>query len=128
MKHHPPYLPARALGIEAWERAELIALWPKLLDGSVMVDMSRAASDCGSVCCIGGHVALAHGISVLGTRRYVQAQVQHGGPLAALYFPDLTVTQRHPGWRASGPQAAEAVLGFLTTGAPDWDSVMQRIP
>ncbi len=128
MKHHPPYLPTRALGIEDWEREELIALWPKLLDGTARLDMRQAAADCGSVGCIGGHIALAHGISVLGARRYVQDQVQRTGPLAALFFPDLTVTQRHPGWRASGPQAAAAVLGFLTTAAPDWDGVMQHLP
>lgn len=128
MKHHPPYLPARALGIEDWEREELIAIWPKLLDGTATLDMRQAVSDCGSVGCIGGHIALAHGISVLGARRYVQDQVQRTGPLAALFFPDLTVTQRHPGWRASGPQAAEAVLGFLTTGVPNWDTVMRHVP
>jgi hypothetical protein len=124
MKHHPPYLPARMLGIDEWERDALIALWPKLLEGTAILDMRQAASDCGSVGCIGGHIALAHGISVLGARRYVQDQVQRSGPLAALYFPDLTVTQTHPGWRASAAQAAEVILGFLTTGSADWNKVM----
>lgn len=127
MKHQQPYLPAKALGIEDWEREELIALWPKLLDGTVALDMRQAASDCGSVGCIGGHIALAHGISVLGARRYVQEQAQKAGPLATLYFPDLTVTHRHPGWTASGAQAAQAVVNFLTTGRPAWDAVMRGL-
>jgi hypothetical protein len=124
MKHHQPYLPAEALGIEDWEREELIALWSTLAADAAVLDMSQAASDCGSVCCIGGHIALAHGISVCGARRYVQAQAQAGGPLAALFFPDLTVNHQHPGWRASGAEAAHAILNFLTTGAPDWNRVM----
>ena len=41
MKHHEPYLPARALGIEEWERDELIALASKLLDESIALDMMR---------------------------------------------------------------------------------------
>jgi hypothetical protein len=126
MKHHTPYLPARMLGIEDWEREELINLWPKLLDGTALLDMRQAASDCGSVGCIGGHIALAHGISVHGARRYVQDQAQRNGALAALFFPDPTGTQRHFGWRANGRQAAEAILGFLTTGVPDWDKVMHE--
>ncbi len=69
MKHHEPYLPATALGIEGWEREELIALVPKLLSSAILLDMTRAASDCGPAGCIGGHVALAHGISIEGARR-----------------------------------------------------------
>jgi hypothetical protein len=126
MKHHEPYLPARALGIEEWERDELIALASKLLDESIALDMMRAASECGSVCCIGGHMALAHGISVCGARRYVQNQAQTNGPMAALFFPDLTVNYSHPGWRASATEAARAIVNFLTTGAPDWDGVMRK--
>jgi hypothetical protein len=125
MKHHQPYLPARALGIEDWERDELVALWPKLMAEAAPIDMRQAASDCGAVCCIGGHIALSHGISVLGARRYVQAQAQDGGSLCALFFPDLTINQQHPGWRAKAPQAARAILNFLTTGKPDWNGVMR---
>ncbi|WOJ91386.1 hypothetical protein RZS28_09075 [Methylocapsa polymorpha] len=125
MKHHEPYLPAEALGIEDWEREELIALWSKLEAEAAVLDMNQAASDCGSVCCIGGHIALSHGVSVRGARRYVQGHAQAGGPLAALFFPDLTVNHQHPGWRARGPEAAQAVLNFLTTGAPDWSGVMR---
>ncbi len=124
MKHHEPYLSAFALGVEEWERAELIALASKLLEGSIVLDMTRAASDCGSAGCIGGHMALAHGISVQGARRYVQRQAQTGEPLSGLFFPDLTVNHRHPGWRANAGDAARAILNFLTTGAPDWDGVM----
>ncbi|ACB94448.1 hypothetical protein [Beijerinckia indica] len=120
MRHYAPYLTAEALGIEAWERDELIALWPKLMMEVAPLDMRRAASDGGTICCIGGHIALAHGISVLGARRYVQ----NGGALTPLFFPDLTVNHAHPGWRAKGPQAARAILNFLTTGKPDWDAVM----
>jgi len=126
MKHHEPYLPARALGIEEWERDELIALASKLLNESIALDMMRAASECGSVGCIGGHMALAHGISVRGARRYVQNQAQTNGPMSALFFPDLTVNYRHPGWRASPADAARAIINFLTTGAPDWDVVMRE--
>ncbi len=126
MKHHEPYLPASALGIEEWERHELIALASKLLSESIALDMTRAASDCGSVGCIGGHMALAHGISVRGARRYVQNQAQSDGPLSALFFPDHTINYRHPGWRASAAQAACAIINFLTTGAPDWDGVMRE--
>lgn len=125
MKHHPPYLPAKALGIEDWERDELIALWPKLMEDTVQLDMMRAASDCGSVCCIGGHIALAHGMSVAGARRYVQCQVQTASPIAALFFPDLTVNHQHAGWRSSGAEAALAILDFLTTGDPNWNAVMR---
>ncbi|WP_026607630.1 hypothetical protein [Methylocapsa acidiphila] len=124
MKHHEPYLPAEALGVEDWEREELIALCSKLMAEAAALDMNQAASDCGSVGCIGGHIALAHGISVLGARRYVQGQAQAGGSLAALFFPDLTVDRRHPGWRANGAAAARAILNFLTTGRPNWDGVM----
>lgn len=126
MKHHEPYLPARALGIEEWERDELIALVSKLLNVSIALDMMRAASECGSVGCVGGHMALAHGISVQGARRYVQNQAQTNGPMAPLFFPDLTVNYRHPGWRAGPLEAARAIVNFLTTGAPDWDGVMQE--
>ncbi len=126
MKHHEPYLPAKALGIEDWERDELIGLLSKLETKSALLDMNQAASDCGSVACIGGHIALAHGVSVRGARRYVQAQGQAGGSLAALFFPDLTVDRRHPGWRAGAPEAARAILNFLTTGAPDWSAVMRK--
>ncbi len=125
MKHHEPYLPATALGVEEWERDELIALASKLLNGSISLDMARAASECGSIGCIGGHMALAHGISVRGARRYVQHQAQGNGPMAALFFPDLTVNHSHPGWRAEAPDAARAIINFLTTGAPDWDDVMR---
>ncbi|PNG26596.1 hypothetical protein [Methylocella silvestris] len=124
MKHHQPYLSARALGVEDWEREELIALAAKLLNGDIALDMARASSDCGSIGCIGGHVALAHGVSVRGARRYVQSQAQSGGPLAALYFPDLTANHSHPGWRANAAQAARAIIDFLTLGAPDWDAAM----
>jgi hypothetical protein len=127
MKHQMPYLPAQALGIEDWEREELIALWPRLMEETVRIDMTQAVSDCGSVCCIGGHIALSHGISVSGARRYVQDHVQKMSPLAALFFPDLTVEHRHPGWRASGPEAARAVLNFLTTGTPGWSDVMSTL-
>jgi hypothetical protein len=120
MKHHEPCLTAEALGIEAWEREELIALWPRLLAETAPLDMRRAVSACGSIGCIGGHIALAHGISVIGSRRYVQGQER----LAELFFPDHTIDFRHPGWRATGPQAAHAVLNFLTTGRADWDHVM----
>jgi hypothetical protein len=126
MKHHEPYLPARALGIEEWERDELIALASKLLNESIALDMMRAASDCGSVGCIGGHMALAHGISVRGARRYVQNQAQTNGPMSALFFPDLTVNYRHPGWRAGPADAARAIINLLTIGAPDWDVVMRE--
>jgi hypothetical protein len=127
MKHQMPYLPAQALGIEDWEREELIALWPGLMEETVQIDMTQAASECGSVCCIGGHIALSHGISVPGARRYVQDHVQKMSPLAALFFPDLTIEHRHPGWRASGPEAARAVLNFLTTGTPGWNDVMRTL-
>jgi hypothetical protein len=120
MKHYQPYLTAEALGIEAWERDELIALWPRLLAQTVRLDMKKAASLGGNVCCIGGHVALAHGISVIGARRYVQSASR----LSALFFPDHTVNFRHPGWYATGPQAAQAILNFLTTGEADWDRAM----
>jgi hypothetical protein len=126
MKHHEPYLPAKALGIDDWERDRLIELLAKLEMESARLDMNQAASDCGSVACIGGHIALAHGVSVRGARRYVQAQGQAGGPLAALFFPDLTVDRQHPGWRSGAPEAARAILNFLTTGAPDWDAVTGR--
>ena len=122
MKHHEPYLPAATLGIEEWERAELIALWPKLLSRSVKLDMKQAVSADGTACCIGGHIALAHGISAVGARRYVQNHVR----LSLLFFPDHTVDFHHPGWRASAPQAAQAILNFLTTGHPDWDRAMAR--
>jgi hypothetical protein len=122
MKHHQPYLSAQALGIEDWERDELIALLPKLMAETVPIDMHQAASDCGAVCCIGGHMALSHGISVLGARRYVQ----DNGPLEALFFPDRTINFQHPGWRCRGPQAGQAILNFLTTGKPDWDAVMGK--
>lgn len=124
MNHCQPYLPATALGVEDWERRELIALASRLLDEAVALDMSRAASDCGSVGCIGGHMALAHGISVRGARRYVQDAAQSASPLAPLFFPDLTANKAHPGWRARPAEAAHAILNFLTTGAPDWDAVM----
>jgi hypothetical protein len=122
VKHHQPYLSAEALGIEDWERDELIALWPKLMAQNLSIDMRQAASDCGAVCCIGGHMALAHGISVLGARRYVQASEA----LAPLFFPDRTINFQHPGWRAKGPQAAKAILNFLALGKPDWDAVIGK--
>jgi hypothetical protein len=68
-------------------------------------------------------MALAHGISVQGARRYVQQHAQTNGPLSHLFFPDLTVNHRHPGWRAKALDAARAIINFLTTGAPDWDGV-----
>jgi len=120
MKHHEPYLSAQALDFEDWERDELIALWPQLIAETRSLDMRQSASECGSVCCIGGHIALSHGISVQGARRYVQNSTS----LSALFFPDLTINQQHPGWHATGPQAAQAILNFLTTGKPDWDAVM----
>jgi hypothetical protein len=125
MKHHRPYLTAATLGIEGWERDELIALVSKLLSNAVLLDMARAASDCGSAGCIGGHMALSHGISVQGARRYVQNQAQAGGPLSDLFFPDLTINHRHLGWRAGAADAACAIVNFLTTGVPDWDGVMR---
>lgn len=125
MKHHEPYLPATALGVEDWEREALIALASKLMNESAVIDMMQAASDCGSVCCIGGHMALAHGMSVRGARRYVQSQIQTNGPLSALFFPDSTINYQHAGWRARGPEAARAIHNFLTTRIADWDGVMQ---
>lgn len=124
MNHHQPYLSAKALGVEDWERDGLIALVSRLLDEDLALDMTRAASECGSVGCIGGHLALAHGISVRGARRYVQGAAQGASTLAALFFPDLTVSRRHPGWRATPSEAAQAIVNFLTLGAPAWDDVM----
>jgi len=121
LRHHQPYLSADALGIEDWEREELIALWPKLMAETKPIDMRQAADDCGTVCCIGGHIALSHGISVLGARRYVQ----NNEALAPLFFPDRTINFQHAGWRASAPQAAQAILNFLTTGTPDWDAAVE---
>jgi hypothetical protein len=120
VKHVQPYLSAQALGIEDWERDELIALMPKLMAETIPIDMHQAASDCGTVCCIGGHIALSHGVSIPGARRYVQGN----GPLEDLFFPDRTINFQHKGWRASAPQASQAILNFLTTGKPNWDAVM----
>jgi hypothetical protein len=53
---------------------------------------------------------------------------RHQERLADLFFPDHTVDFRHPGWRATGPQAAHAVLNFLTTGRADWDCVVGVAP
>lgn len=124
MNHCQPYLSAAALGVEEWERNELIALASRLLNEDVGLDMTRAASDCGSVGCVGGHMALAHGMSALGARRYVQDAAQADSALAPLFFPDLTANKAHPGWRARPVEAVHAILNFLTTGAPDWDGAM----
>jgi hypothetical protein len=137
MSHNVAYLSAEALGIKEWERDELIKLWPQLERGEHELDMQNSSSqECGSACCIGGHIARAHGMTEARDIDYYVVDdcrddfeiETRSDALAPLFFPpsDNFFGKPHPSWNATGPQGARAIYNFLTTGNPEWDAVMLK--
>ena len=118
MENRPVYRSAEALGIEQWEHDGLVALIGPLSRGELTLHMSPTVSNCGTAACIGGWVALRSGIKYFPVTEYVLSAL--GRQLEALYYPWNT-----KGFGATAPQAARAIVNFLTLGDPRWDDVMR---
>jgi len=126
METRSPYKSARDLGIEPWEHEGLVALVGPLCRGELRLDMRTPLSEvqsCGTVACIGGHIALRRGLSSLAVARYVKSYRRVGGRakhrLTPLFFPELPNA-----WFCTAEQAGAAIVNFLTLGEPRWDDVM----
>lgn len=127
MKTVSPYKTTEALGIEPWEHAGLVALVGPLCRGEIQFDMRTAGCEldsCGTVACIGGHIAMSNGMSLAASTRYVHRYKRIEGlparRLTPLYFPEVPSA-----WYCTGSQAGAAVVNFLTLGEPRWRSVMR---
>ena len=76
----------------------------------------RDDRDCGTVACIGGHLAMRLGMSVLDADDWVmdiQCQASH---LTTLFYPPLSIN-----WSRVTPViAARSIRSWLATGEPDW--------
>lgn len=127
MKTVSPYRTAEDLGVRQWERDGLVALIGPLSRGEIQFDMRTAGCElasCGTVACIGGHIAMMHGLPLSESTKYVhrfkrmEEMPEH--PLTALYFPEAPSA-----WYCTAPQAGFAVVNFLTLGEPQWDAVMR---
>lgn len=71
--------------------------------------------DCGTVACIGGQIALAHGLSVVRADRYVRCG--RSTVLHSLFIPDLDTDW---GWDAEGRVAAVGIERFLAGSDKPW--------
>ena len=120
MQHTPVYKTAAELKIQPWERDALVALIGPLSRGELGLDM-RQFHTCNSVHCIGGWMMHLGGRS--------REDETHSRALKPLFFPPLDNraprARQHPGWGATGLDAARAVINFLTLGEPRWDDVMR---
>lgn len=130
MKTVSPYRTADDLGIQSWEHAGLAALVGPLSRGEIRFDMRTAGCEvasCGTVACIGGHVAMLHGLSLAESSKYVHRFKRVDGlpahRLTELYFPDSPSA-----WYCTAAQAGAAAVNFLTLGEPRWDAVMRGGP
>jgi len=79
---------------------------------------SGISSECGTVACIGGWVAVLMGRKGDDIARYVNDQ-ESDGVLAPLYWPDEVGALD-----ATAPQASVALRNYLTHGEPRWDEAM----
>lgn len=83
-------------------------------------NMTTWGAGCGTACCIAGS-ARAFGSDDM--------RFTHNNELQKLFLPDRfgwsnDVSKRHPAWKATPAQGAQALRGFLETGKADWDGVM----
>ncbi|GJE78057.1 hypothetical protein [Methylorubrum suomiense] len=163
----PKFLSARRLGIKPAEHRALVRV-AEIIGASayapddelISPDVNEAeattglsfnmgwqakAYDCGTSCCIGGHVSLhmqgvdlsAEHICITADERdEAQAYVNqsdpslHGyGPLSPLYYPGhnnngccsmSVMDAARPG------DAVHAIRNFLTTGRPEWEEVIRQ--
>lgn len=117
------YRSAADLGIEGWERDGLIALVGPLGRGDLSVEMCRCG--CDTVHCIGGWLySLADVRPPCSMGRYVCHEKSDA--LKALFFPDDNDYRDAGGWLADARQASRAIVNFLLTGDPQWESVMEE--
>lgn len=134
------FLSAQVLRIQPWERESLINLLP-CLEGPTperirgvrtaqpasWFDMREGCvtSECGTVACIGGWVAILGGYTI---PERINHYVSHASVISALYYPLRNLPSgsllRKRAWAATPAQAARAVRNFLTTGRPAWESVV----
>lgn len=111
--------PHEVLGIDEWELEALRWVRGGLNSGAIPpeeFDMGATAHrrECGTVGCLGAHMALHAGMSFEKASSYVRSVK---GPLKQLFFPH----DKAIGWYASPKQAVEVVDHFLETGEVDWN-------
>ena len=120
MLYRSIYKTAAELGIQDWERDALVALVGPLSRGELGLDM-RQFHTCNTVHCIGGWM--------MWLARRSREDETHSRALRPLFFPPLDSraprARQHPGWNATAPRAARAVINFLTLGDPRWDDVVR---
>jgi hypothetical protein len=145
-------LTAQELGIKAWEYRELKRLYVLLKNDKVQLDMSNAIEeiknkdstlidmdlkvkpyDCGTVACVGGHIGLAHGLTIKETKEYVQfsaeslledgmntIQFGHSDPLRKLFYPENVSCE----WeKISKKDTATAINNFLYGSNDPWKHI-----
>lgn len=128
------FLKAEALGITEAEVAALIKVLGMLERGELSHGFAGkgpsfsmitvyAHTDCGTVGCIAGYVALHMKERSPSDYAY---QYQHKGALSELYFPRNAKRHLRTGLSNITPeQGAIAVRNFLTTGAPRWSEALE---
>jgi hypothetical protein len=95
---------------------------------------------CGSICCIGGAIAMVMGMTAEESRAYVGGWSSVGTASKAfqdLFYPRITLTASEKTlctrssrtiWQAiTLAQAAEAIRNFIFKGGnPDWNTILGR--
>lgn len=116
------YLSAEDLNIKEWERDGLIALIEPLRSGALLFDMSypEVKRPCGTQACIGGWLAINHGIDVDGYMYGGHEMQNYSLSLYDLFFPRNGTRA----YEASNAQGAQAIINFLEYGDPQWPDVM----
>jgi hypothetical protein len=119
---------AGQLGVADWEHAGLVAFLaavragrvvphrvdgPPVPRGSCALDMGVGCTHCGTVCCIGGFVALHSGMVPRDADRYARLLPQ-SSRLRPLYYPPHIYNHRNP------REAAAVVRRFLRSGVVRW--------
>lgn len=137
---------AEELGIQPWEREQLIAMLDRLpfltwleephasdFKGEVFnMNLTTEAYECGSVACIGGFCKIAEqgfdplALTPANADIVVDYVHRSQGKLHELYFPMCGEENQleYSYGRITNVEAAQAVSNFLTTGDAKWDEII----
>lgn len=101
---------------------------PLPLEQAHVLNMNTTVSvyDCGSIGCLGGHMALIMGLSAGQADAYVTNGRcrKHGGAVASPALHDLFYPSDIYDWEGITPaMAIDAIDNFLKDGNPHWDDV-----